>query len=371
MSRAFSDTDEYSDQGPDFHVVPSSSRYDPSEQDYEERRSSHDLLLEEDTSSLKTTEEEKETEEIPPIEWHPAVLVLANLIRKMFSPIFKIIFAPKTQRVLIKSLVVIIVTAWILMTSFTAYLTFYQRYIPKTAHVEPIYFQYTQVELPQGQVQFTGPNPDMPLRSDQAYDVSVQLHVPTSDINFNLGNFMVHVELLTQNGSILTQSSRPAILRYQSNTQRVLHVLAKAIPLLVGWTEESQNINVMLLENQIDKKTHPITHARVTLSSSKLQVYDAYISVVADFRGLRYYMYHRRISTAIVFMILFTVIEVVFASIAWKVFGENLWGKLNELFAAEEIAASEVDATIERSSQYNTDEEVEEDDDDDAYLTEE
>lgn len=70
-------------------------------------------------------------------------------------------FAPKTQRVMIKSLVVIIVTAWILMTSFTAYLTFYQRYIPKTAHVEPIYFQYTQVELPQGQVQFTGPNPDM------------------------------------------------------------------------------------------------------------------------------------------------------------------------------------------------------------------
>lgn len=65
---------------------------------------------------------------------------------------------------------------------------------------------------------------------------------------------MVHVELLTQNGTILTQSSRPAILRYQSNTQRVLHVLAKAIPLLVGWTEESQNIDVMLLENQIDKK---------------------------------------------------------------------------------------------------------------------
>lgn len=82
-------------------------------------------------------------------------------------------------------------------------------------------------------------------------------------------------------------------------------------------------------------------------------------------------MYHRRISTAIVFMILFTMIEIVFASIAWKVFGENLWAKLNELFAAEEIAASEVDAATERTSQYNTDEEVEEDDDDDAYLTEE
>lgn len=119
-------------------------------------------------------------------------------------------------------------------------------------------------------------------------------------------------------------------------------------------------------------QAHPITHARVTLSSSKLQVYDAYISVIADFRGLRYYMYHRRISTAIIFMLLFTVIEIIFASIAWKVFGQNLWEKLNELFAAEEIVTTEPDNLTERTSQYNSDDEVVEDDDgDDAYLTEE
>lgn len=47
------------------------------------------------------------------------------------------------------------------------------------------------------------------MRHEQAYDVSVQLHVPTSDINFDLGNFMVHVELQTKNGTILAESSRP------------------------------------------------------------------------------------------------------------------------------------------------------------------
>lgn len=78
--------------------------------------------------------------------------------------------------------------------------------------------------------------------------------MPTSDINFDLGNFMVHVELLTQNGTSLVKSSRPAILRYQSTTQRILHVFAKALPLLFGWTEESQEINVVLIENYIDKK---------------------------------------------------------------------------------------------------------------------
>jgi hypothetical protein len=64
---------------------------------------------------------------------------------------------------------------------------------------------------------------------------------------------MVNVELLTRDDKILANSSRPAILRYQSSTQRILHVVAKALPLLVGWTEESQKISVILIENFVEK----------------------------------------------------------------------------------------------------------------------
>lgn len=142
--------------------MPSSSHYDPSEQDYEERRTSRDLLLDDEEDDVSKQEvEENIVEEIPPIEWHPVIVMIANGLKTIFSPIFKVVFAPQTQRAMIKSLVVVILVAWILMTSFTAYLTFYQRYIPKTAHVEPIYFQYSNTDLPKGQVQFTGPNPTM------------------------------------------------------------------------------------------------------------------------------------------------------------------------------------------------------------------
>lgn len=65
---------------------------------------------------------------------------------------------------------------------------------------------------------------------------------------------MVNVELQTKEGTVLANSSRPAILRYQSSTQRILHVLAKALPLLVGWTEESQKISVVLIEDFIERK---------------------------------------------------------------------------------------------------------------------
>jgi hypothetical protein len=138
--------------------VPNSSTYD--EHDYETRHS-HDLLLPDEKEEQDDLVKEKDEEPLPPIEWHPVVLMVAGFIKKLFTPIVKVVFAPRTQRAIIKSLVIIIVVAWVIMTSFTAYLTFYQRYIPKTAHVEPIYFQYTDIERPQGQVQLRGPNPAM------------------------------------------------------------------------------------------------------------------------------------------------------------------------------------------------------------------
>jgi hypothetical protein len=92
------------------------------------------------------------------------------------------------------------------------------------------------------------------LRHDQVYDVSVQLKVPTSDINFGIGNFMIDVQLQTNNGSTIKRSSRPAILRYQSRAQRIMRVFAKAIPLLVGLSEESQVINTKLIDNFTELK---------------------------------------------------------------------------------------------------------------------
>lgn len=146
--------------------MPSSSHYDPSEPDYEERHASRDLLLDDEEDDVS---KQAAVEEIPPIEWHPVIVMIANGLKTIFSPIFKIVFAPQTQRAMVKSLVVVILVAWILMTSFTAYLTFYQRYIPKTAHIEPIYFQYSNTDLPKGEVRFSGPNPTM-VKKNYVFD---------------------------------------------------------------------------------------------------------------------------------------------------------------------------------------------------------
>ncbi|KAG1382123.1 hypothetical protein G6F61_002553 [Rhizopus arrhizus] len=212
------------------------------------------------------------------VKWY-----LSQKLFGILSPIFKIIFTPSAQRTYIKALASIILIISVLLSSFIAYVSFYRRYIPKRAHIEPIYFHYSKDAFPQGYVYL----PDHLLATDQAYDVSVQLYVPTSDINFNLGNFMVQLDLLLHNGSLLTTSSRPAILRYQSSPQRILRVLAKVVPLIIGWTDESQGINVPLMKGFIERKNQPMTHARITLSQPQLQLYKATLNIVADFHGLR------------------------------------------------------------------------------------
>ncbi|KAI9278620.1 putative adipose-regulatory protein-domain-containing protein [Phascolomyces articulosus] len=332
---------EQVDNPDNFQVVPST----PSYSDTEEQLLGHDRDQEQEPTTSSSQElvkgaggEGEGEEELEPVEWSPAMKFIGNMIKKIATPILRVVFAPQAQRTFIKVTAIVIVLLWILLTSITAYITFYRQYVPKTSHIEPIYFQYhQQQEGPLGIVDLSRGQPFPPLRHEQAYDVAVQLHVPTSDINFDLGNFMIKTWLQTADGTSVVHSSRPAILRYQSKTQRVLHVFAKALPLLVGLAEESQTITVPLIQGYIEDKSKSVTQAIISVSSHQLQVYDAEIHVMADFRGLRYYMYHRRFVTASGFVVMFILIEIICAAIAWKFFGQNLWNKIHAVFEQMEL----------------------------------
>ncbi|KAI8373075.1 putative adipose-regulatory protein-domain-containing protein [Radiomyces spectabilis] len=327
-----------------YHIVPSSSYEDDDDDDVNDINLTGVAPAERQTIGNADVEAEKITEPVAAMRWHPAVTMMVDTMKKLLSPFVRILFTPKAQRTMVKMTVTAVLLVWILLTSMAAYLTFYQQYVPRTAHIEPIYFQYetSAGSAPVGIVDLTeGAYHYAPLRHEQAYDVSVKLHVPTSTINFDIGNFMVTTELQTSGGSRLAYASRPAILRYQSNTQRVLHVVAKALPLLLGLTEESQSITIPLMENFVEQRGKPTTRAIVTLSNPRLQVYNAELRIHADFRGLRYYMYYHRISTAFTFITVFAGIELIFAAIAWTLFGQALWDKLQNFFegAADEIQA--------------------------------
>ena len=78
-------------------------------------------------------------------------------------------------------------------------------------------------------------------------------------------------------------------------------------------------------------------------------------------------MYFHSILTALAFIFTFASIEFIFATVAWKAFGENMWRKLSKLLLENERAANEgVDASSldnDHKSEGSAEEENQEGDD--------
>ncbi|CAI2178579.1 15892_t:CDS:2 [Funneliformis geosporum] len=212
---------------------------------------------------------------------------LSYLFEPYFSRTFNAFTSRKTQRTAVKSIFVFLLVVILVSIAFLAYLGFYMIYVPKIAHVKPIYLQYENDKPPYAIIDFTDNGRyDTLLTADQAYDVSIDLYVPNSDRNIALGNFMIGLGLRAKNETVQF-SSRPCILTYQSGMLRVFSTLWRLIPLVLGFTKEDQKLKIVMLENMIESEEKPITEALITISNSHLEVYNAQIRLDAHFRGLR------------------------------------------------------------------------------------
>ncbi|RIB02812.1 putative adipose-regulatory protein [Gigaspora rosea] len=257
--------------------------------------------------------------------------MLLEIISFLFSP-FLSLFDPylsrftdaltshKTQRTAVKAVFVGLVVVALIATALVAYVCFYMVYVPKIAHVKPIYLQYHTGEYPTSEVDFSeGGQYFQVLASGQAYDVSIDLHVPASERNIGLGNFMISLELWSSvaNNTVIA-SSRPCILTYQSKMLRIFSTLWRLIPLLAGFTKEDQRLEVIMIENMIENPDAPITKAFIGVHNRELEVYSAQIRLDAHFKGLRFFMYYYSMPAAVFFMTLFLFWEIFFSVIAWR-----------------------------------------------------
>ena len=89
-------------------------------------------------------------------------------------------------------------------------------------------------------------------------------------------------ELLTVNGNVIAKSSQPSMLRFRSPPIRLARTVMMGLPLVLGFSGETQNINVEMLRHKEDyRRTKAV---RVTLhpragTSSLPQIYEAQIVV--------------------------------------------------------------------------------------------
>nr|CAG8447400.1 138_t:CDS:10 [Entrophospora candida] len=232
-----------------------------------------------------------------------------NIIDPYLNSLADLFSAQKAQRITIKSIFIFVAVSTLVSFAFLSYIAFYYVYIPKIAHSKPVHLQYHQDKLIHSMIDFTenGLYSDF-LTADQAYDISIDLDVPESDRNIDLGNFMINLELKSKDNNTIQSSGRPCILTYKSKLLRITSTIWKLIPLVLGFVKEDQKLKVVMFENFIENGVN-----------KNPEVYNANIQLDAHFRGLRYLMYYHYVSTGIAFILLFIFWEIFFSIFSWKI----------------------------------------------------
>ncbi|KAF9135492.1 Berardinelli-Seip congenital lipodystrophy 2 (seipin) [Mortierella sp. 14UC] len=252
---------------------------------------------------------------------------LLGLLEPYVQQVVQWLTSSALHRKVIKFFIGLIVLLLLVGVSLAAYLSFYWIYIPQRGHVGQVHLQYDRPTVPgvighgpSAEIDFTrGGRFDQFLRGDQAYDISMNLHVPTSEKNVAIGNFMVVVTLLRADGKTIMASSRPGILTYHSTPLKLMKTAWKAVPLVLDWSKEDQIIKLPLIENYVEDSSNPVARAFIEISTPDLQVYKSTIHIDAHFHGLRYFMYYYKVSTALVFMAVFIFWEIIFSVVTWQV----------------------------------------------------
>ncbi|KAJ2553545.1 hypothetical protein EV175_002902 [Coemansia sp. RSA 1933] len=229
----------------------------------------------------------------------------------------------------------------VVVSSIALYGIFYRLYVPQLMHESAVHFQYpTDGGNTTALVTFVPETDYKFLSTSQAYTVSLDIDVPTSETNQQLGSFMVYLELQTRNGGVVKESARAAMVAYRSRMVRLLQTMVRAVPLALGLWRETDVVHVQLVDVLYDRHFSPITRAKVALSKP-LQVYGARLVICAQFSGLRYWMYYWRLPTAIVF---------IGAAVAWQVlFTAGAWSVL-ESYTARGVGGGDEHEALEESS---------------------
>ncbi|KAE9962050.1 hypothetical protein BLS_000901 [Venturia inaequalis] len=259
------------------------------------------------------------------LEVAPGVLIQAKACDIALKPFYLAISKP-ALRAYLNTILITLAGLALLGIAIVAYVFFYYSYVPTRGFTRPIYLEFGPAHHPYGTTSLS-----QELVSNQNYDVKVILHMPRTPTNTGAGNFMVDLKLLApvetvagvpRKPELLRHERRPAILTYHSRELELV-TKAAALPLYVaGLRQESEELNVKIMEGVEFKRGWRHIPTSVTLelqSEEKLQIYDARIVFTAQLRGLRYLMYNYRIFSFIVFTGIFWAVEMAFATIFWLI----------------------------------------------------
>lgn len=213
------------------------------------------------------------------------------------------------REILIRGTVIALITSLLVWLSILMYMAFYYVYVPSVRHERPVHLKFRpcgttfdcqeekgMCSFPSAHVQLT--SKQQLLMLGQPYKIHMELEMPESPANRDLGMFMVCVDFRASNGKTLANSCRSAMLHYKSNLLDILYKLVFIPFFIFGSAEEKQTVHVELFADYKESEYQPVTDIYVEIQSRHIEIYSAKFSVNAEFSGLRYVMFNWPILSA-------------------------------------------------------------------------
>ncbi|KAM4621743.1 seipin-like [Polymixia lowei] len=208
----------------------------------------------------------------------------------------------------------------LLWTASFLYASFYYSYMPKAVYSTPVHYHYrTDCEssaflcsYPMANISLLRNGKNQAMTSGQAYQISLELEMPDSPANQELGMFMVRMTCYSREGRkvassarsarqlLSTGSSRFTMLRYRSGMLTTMKTLLFLPAFLTGAAEQKQLLDVLIFSDYTDNPYAPSTTAIIEILSNKVQIYSAHLYIHAHFTGIRYLLFTFPLTSALV-----------------------------------------------------------------------
>ncbi|XP_062341126.1 seipin isoform X1 [Osmerus eperlanus] len=214
----------------------------------------------------------------------------------------------RARRTLLRAAILFCVLVLILWVAIFLYGSFYYSYMPTVSFSTPVHYYYrTDCEssdaicsFPIGNISLLKNGRDQVMIHGQPYRISLELEMPESPVNEQLGMFMIKMSCYTKNGQIVSSVARSAMLHYRSSLLQTLSTLLFSPLLVTGMVEQKQLVDVELYSDYKTNSYQPTIGAVIEFQSRRVQIYSAQLRIHAYFTGIRYILYNFPLTSAVI-----------------------------------------------------------------------
>ncbi|XP_016381083.1 BSCL2 lipid droplet biogenesis associated, seipin, like isoform X1 [Sinocyclocheilus rhinocerous] len=215
----------------------------------------------------------------------------------------------RIRQKLLEMAILICVILLVFWVALFLYGSFYYSFMPTANFITPVYFysrtdcpspQHSVCSFPVANVSLLKNGKHQVMTYDQPYQITLELEMPESPANQELGMFPVKMTPYSKAGQIVDVTARSAMLHYRSSLLQALGTVVFSPMLLTGASEQKQSVIVELYSEFKDDSYKPTVGAVIEIHSQHIQIYRAHLYIFAHFTGIRYLLYHFPLISALI-----------------------------------------------------------------------